>query len=682
MSLTETDRTSSYGYGYSYGSHHGNDDDDEDNDNDNDGYYGEKEEEESRNAEMKTDTNQGISSQGRMPKKNDPSSSQHLKTIGYLGSIAIAVNSLAGPAILQLPHQYQQSGLIPTTLCLIAVAVLSSLCSLHMANLVSHVPGNAQFTHCVEFSDVFRVFWNQRAYQCTQVLFLLCCVCLNMAAIVDTAEMVDSALGLHQQTIALDVPSMRFQTWHHAPCTRKQVKLGLCDPFVNHNNHNHHYSDKTKKTWQPSIQSNTTTSTIASTTRTTTTAAAAAAAATTTNNNNNEVVVVTTEKEQPTPPEQEQYGNYLLTVGYLVTAALFLPICLMDLKENTAWQIVGLTILVSLSAYYCVNFWSRLPISSSHHANNNGIWTNLAFPSLDHAALLKNVSLWGHDWSNMIGVIMFNYSLVLAIPAWLHDKKPHVSVHKVVIGSTALSTFLYIAVGILAAISIPNVNVNMLSPIVSGAFGTDMQWAGSLFAFFIIGLDIPLFSVLTRYNLTHSGLCSTRTANWLVVWLPWGLSWILYQGDTIGHLLNWGGILLTSTVAFVLPLYLALRIWLRTKPHHYHSTNQQPVVVGSIAVYGRHGCQSRRAQIRALQVLLVVTVLAIVLAIVGQLLAAASLDEAYFNDDTLSSSSDDGSVSNETASSSTIVLIWDQDAAQTATMAMSTAASSSSSSPP
>jgi hypothetical protein len=32
-----------------------------------------------------------------------------VKSIGKLGSIAIAVNSLAGPAILQLPFQYQQS---------------------------------------------------------------------------------------------------------------------------------------------------------------------------------------------------------------------------------------------------------------------------------------------------------------------------------------------------------------------------------------------------------------------------------------------------------------------------------------------------------------------------------------------------------------------------------------------
>lgn len=43
-------------------------------------------------------------------------------------------------------------------------------------------------------------------------------------------------------------------------------------------------------------------------------------------------------------------------------------------------------------------------------------------------------------------------------------------------------------------------------------------WAASLP--FIIGLDIPLFCVLTGYNLTHSGLCSEWFANLIVVWIP------------------------------------------------------------------------------------------------------------------------------------------------------------------
>jgi amino acid permease len=438
-----------------------------------------------------------------------------------LGSIAIAVNSLAGPAILQLPYQYQQSGIIPTTLCLICVAVLSAFCSLHMANTVSQVPNNKKFTQRIEFSDPFRIFWSERAYKVTQILFFLTTVCLNIAAIVDTAETVDSFLGFHWKTIAVSLDSStgeHFQEWfHNGPCTRRQVKLNECDPFN----------------------------------------------------------------------DLEVTGNFLLTAGYVLTTIVFLPLCLADLKENTLWQIFGFGLLVSLSAYFCFDL-------SQYHLT------------------LEHVSVWGHQWSDMMGVILFNFSLVLAIPAWLNEKKDTVSVRHTIVVSTAISTALYVSVGIIGALAIPHVNVNMLSPMLSGAFGSGIQVAASLFAFFIIGLDIPLFSVLARYNLTHSGMCSKRTANLLVVWIPWSISWVFYTGNDIGALLDWGGVLLTSAVAFLLPLYLA-RLALKAQPVDDFE--------GSVVVYGEWWTclrNNREAQMKALTVLVVIAAVSVAAAIGGQ----------------------------------------------------------------
>jgi hypothetical protein len=392
------------------------------------------------------------------------------------------------------------------------------------------VPGNHNFDKCIEFSDPYRIFWGPTAYKVTQILFFLCAVCMNVAAIIDTAEVVDSVLGLHSNSYAVSVDrGMKFQAWSHAagPCTRSQAKLGQCDPFA----------------------------------------------------------------------DTTVYGEDLLTLGYVLTAAVFLPICLKDLKENTGWQIFGFGILMTLSMYFCYSFWDSGQLSL-HHA-----------------------SLWGHEWSNMLGVIMFNFALVLAIPAWLHEKKESVSAVSTVIYSTAISTALYIGVGALGGLTISHVNVNLLTPMVSGAYGQGVQIAASIFAFFIIGLDIPLFSVLTRYNLTHSGLCTTRTANLLVVWIPWGLAWIFYQGDAIGELLDWSGTLLTSAVAFILPLYLALRA-LAMDPEELRQ--------GSVSVYRRKFMESRKSQIMSLYVLLFLAVAAVMVAIGGQLLATEE-KEAYLH---------------------------------------------------
>lgn len=220
-----------------------------------------------------------------------------------------------------------------------------------------------------------------------------------------------------------------------------------------------------------------------------------------------------------------------------------------------------------------------------------------------------NVSVWGETWSGMLGVILFNFGLVMAIPSWLAEKKENVRVSRVVYGSTAVSLVLYVAVGLLGALSIPNVSPNALESMTSGAFGTPLRIGASLFAFFIIGLDIPLFAVLTRYNLVNSGLCSTRLANLFVVYLPWSLSWLFYQGTAISELLSWGGILFTGALAFLLPLYLAIRV-LRL--------GDEDAYEGSVDVYLGF-VKSKAAQLKTTVVVMSVSFACVVFAIGGQL---------------------------------------------------------------
>jgi hypothetical protein len=221
---------------------------------------------------------------------------------------------------------------------------------------------------------------------------------------------------------------------------------------------------------------------------------------------------------------------------------------------------------------------------------------------------LEHASLWGEKWDDMLGVILFNFALVLAIPAWLHEKKANVGVGQTVFLSTVISAALYIGVGLMGALTIPKVNINLLDPMVSGAFGRGVQVAASIFAFFIIGLDIPLFSVLTRYNLTHSGLCSVDFSNWLVVWIPWGIGWAFYAGDAIGTLLSWGGILLLSSVAFILPLSLA-----------YRALKARPEEAGAVEVYGPFFKTFKQQKV-ALRILLMTATASVVIAILGEFL--------------------------------------------------------------
>ncbi len=64
---------------------------------------------------------------------------------------------------------------------------------------------------------------------------------------------------------------------------------------------------------------------------------------------------------------------------------------------------------------------------------------------------VENLSLWGTSWDTLFGVVLFNFALVIAVPAWLYEKEPDVDVPTVIHGSSILSAVLYILIGILGA---------------------------------------------------------------------------------------------------------------------------------------------------------------------------------------------------------------------------------------
>jgi hypothetical protein len=130
-----------------------------------------------------------------------------------------------------------------------------------------------------------------------------------------------------------------------------------------------------------------------------------------------------------------------------------------------------------------------------------------------------------------------------------------------------------------------------------------MQLGASLFAVAIVGLGIPLFSVITRLNLTSSGM-SLRMGNLLSVYLPFAVAWILNDGKAVTTLLGWGGVIFTSLVAFILPLGLALYVAEKFDEK------------GTILVYGNY-LKDRISHAHTLRILLLLAALSIIVAIVG-----------------------------------------------------------------
>lgn len=489
-----------------------------------------------------------MDSESLRPSHNSSATQVTLPTISFLGSISIAVNSITGPAMVNLPLTFQRAGLIPTTVTLVFICILSSLCSLHMANTISKVPGNKQFRKEIEFSQSFFMFWGRKWFLVTQFVYFCCVTCLNISSIVDTAQVVDTFIGHWiSNAVALEIPQFTLVEWNPSLCSQERLMSGECIPF-------------------------------------------------------------------------EQHDGMLLTGGYIITILLFLPLALMDLKVRHAND-------ECMRSIVCGSPFSFSHLYSQCHytllLQENVVWQIVAFIILLLTSIqftfeflhkgihVENLPLWGTDFDTLLGVVMFNFPLCVAVPAWLSEKKPSVDVPSVVWTSTWLSTFLYVLCGTLGAMCIPHVSGNMLESMMSGAFGLSMQIGSFVFEFMIIGIGIPLFSVFTRMNLTGSGLCSRRVGNVLAVYVPFSISWMFYQGDAVTELLAWGGVLFTSAVAFILPLLLAL--------HTVLEFDAQGVID---VYYGKF--TSWNAQRNALVVLLVLAVVSVIVAIIGLIIAGSA----------------------------------------------------------
>lgn len=229
--------------------------------------------------------------------------------IGFVGSLAIAVNNLTGPGMLDLPATFQKSGLVPSSLCILAISLLSSLTSLALSSSIARMPGNASFSQPVEYSAAASHYLGRSSFAFTQVLFALCVLSQAVASIISTSQVVDAFVATSLgETYALSFPGLEAVSWAGGDCDDGGAE---CLPF------------------SPS-----------------------------------------------------SYSPFILTLGYAITTFALLPLCLMDLKENVAAQLLSFGLLLLFLAEFVWSF-----SSSGFHA--------------------ANINLWGTEWKELLGVVLF-----------------------------------------------------------------------------------------------------------------------------------------------------------------------------------------------------------------------------------------------------------------------------------
>ena len=229
-------------------------------------------------------------------------------------------------------------------------------------------------------------------------------------------------------------------------------------------------------------------------------------------------------------------GAFILTLGFAITVAVFYPLGRGHLKETIIVQVISFATLFVLLAQFYHEFWVR------------------GFVYAD------TVPWFGEDYTQLAGVVLFNYAFSITVPSWLNEKLPEVSVNKTIWTSSILSSVIYISFGLSAASTFENAGANLLILLSSSKVHFMTRICAAIFGTAIIGCGIPVFCVIIKTALRSGAVCSKPWAQFFGAAFPFCLSWMLYQGTVLMTVLNWTGLLVNGMVAFILPLILALRV--------------------------------------------------------------------------------------------------------------------------
>mmetsp|Transcript_30996 Transcript_30996/g.40927 ORF Transcript_30996/g.40927 Transcript_30996/m.40927 type:complete len:479 (-) Transcript_30996:457-1893(-) len=250
----------------------------------------------------------------------------------------------------------------------------------------------------------------------------------------------------------------------------------------------------------------------------------------------------------------------LVSLGYIVTMGLFLPLCFMNLEENITWQKVSFVVLCVMT----VEFMIGLFLAGDFEAGN--------------------LPAWGFDLNNLPGLIVTNYAFGITMPSWLCEKRTDVPEKHCIWFSTILSTGMYIMFSFVAASSMGKMPDNILNILASEKVDWVTRFCSGSFGLFIIGLGIPVFSVLMRYNLVVGGMCTPIAGQFYSSVLPFLISWTMYQGHVVLELLSWSGTLLSSLLNFYGPMFLVLIALHRGASSSAVASNRKKLLVAMMII--------------------------------------------------------------------------------------------------
>jgi hypothetical protein len=441
------------------------------------------------------------------PKPNDQSASASdafgaKKSITYWGGICLLSNNLTGPGMVLLPGLFAGAGLTFPLLVTILISVLSSVSVLFLARMIQSIPGNSDYTQRIEFSKLIRRLFPRWLYVCAffamifnlQVCcFLWCGICVTFnPQAANVGAIIVSAQTMDSTLLAI---------------FKKTCALTM-------------YSPSWASIGPP----------------------ATAGILDKKNGTMSSPVFQCILNDDNDVKTDSPFGDdYVVSLGFLVVLVLCVPLGYFNLEDNIWVQQFGFFFLVLCLIAWVVQFF---------HSGMDTSRLGVLVPPPEVTTA----------YGSVLSVIVFQFNFALYVPSWLIEKRPDVSVAKSVGWAVFISSAMFLLLGIMGALAFEYPGGQDFLAVLSSKKRRDMlptSLVGAyLFPAAALLTGIPVASIVIRYNLVESKLCSTFHANMSGVVLPWLLALCFFAGSFLNTLIQWTSALVFVALNLVMPVYM------------------------------------------------------------------------------------------------------------------------------
>lgn len=231
---------------------------------------------------------------------------------------------------------------------------------------------------------------------------------------------------------------------------------------------------------------------------------------------------------------------YVVSLGYLITLAVTIPLGYLNLEDNIWVQIAGFLLLLMCILVWCYQF---LFVSTPD-------WSGASMPVFNKKG-----------FGSVLSTVIFNWGFITTVPSWFNEKGPQVSTARATWISVVFSLVTFLLLGTFGAVSLKFTDGNhLLTALMSESDNPGVIPFAKICTFIFptaaLLSGIPVFSIIVRYNILENKVMNKFWANLFAVVLPWAVALIFFPGNALNDLIEWSSALLFVVLNFALPAHL------------------------------------------------------------------------------------------------------------------------------